>query len=211
MAFSPLTSPLRHNDCMRQPVLIVVGGLPATGKTTVARHVARELRAAYVRIDSIETAITRAEGRHEVTNGWDDPPGYLVGYEIAADQLRAGLDVIAESVNPLQITRDAWRETGLQAGARVVEVEFICSDALEHRRRVEERVLDIEDLKRPTWDEVINREYHPWSRERVVVDTAILGAEDAAHLIRTNTPGGLAAGRHDNFQSFATRTRPSTV
>lgn len=172
---------------MKQPVLIIVGGLPATGKTTVARHIARELRATYIRVDSIETAITRAEGQHEITNGWDDAPGYAVGYDIASDQLRIGLDVVAESVNPLQLTRDAWRNTGLRAGARVVEVELICSDAAEQRRRVEERAIDIADLKKPTWEEVIKREYEPWSRERVVVDTAILGADDAAHLILTRT------------------------
>lgn len=189
MAPAPLTHPSRHNGCMSQPVLIIVGGLPATGKTTVARYVARELRAAYIRVDSIETAITRAEGQHEVTNGWDHPPGYAVGRDITSDQLRNGMDVVAESVNPLQITRDAWRDAGLQAGALVAEVEFICSDAVEHRRRVDERVLDIADLKKPTWDEVIKREYEPWSRERLVIDTAILGVDEAAHLIRTKSNG----------------------
>jgi len=108
-----------------RPVLISVGGLPATGKTTVARTLAAELRAAYLRIDSIETAISRAEGQFVQTNGWDLPPGYLVGYDVAADQLRNGLDVVAESVNPLPASRDAWRDAGIRAGARVIEVEVV--------------------------------------------------------------------------------------
>lgn len=168
----------------RRPVLISIGGLPASGKTTVARALAVDLRAAYVRIDSIETAIGRSEGRFEPTNRWDLPPGYVVGYDLAADQLRNGLDVIAESVNPHQDSRDAWRDTGLDAGASVVEVEVVCSNVDEHRRRSEERVLDINGLAKPTWEQIRSREYDPWERDHVVVDTAILSVSESTRLIR---------------------------
>lgn len=166
------------------PVLISIGGLPATGKTTVARAVATERRAAYLRIDSIETAIDRAEGQHQQTNGWDLPPGYTVGYDVAADQLRTGLDVVAEAVNPLRVSRDAWRDAGRRAGARVVEVEIVCSDIGEHRRRAEERVLDIAGLSKPTWDQITNRDYEPWDRDRLVVDTATCDVDESTALIR---------------------------
>ena len=36
-------------------MLIVFGGLPGAGKTTIARELARQIGAAYVRIDSIDT------------------------------------------------------------------------------------------------------------------------------------------------------------
>jgi predicted kinase len=39
------------------PMLIIFGGLPATGKTTIARDLARQLGATYLRIDTIEQAI----------------------------------------------------------------------------------------------------------------------------------------------------------
>ena len=42
---------------MDQRMLIIFGGLPATGKTTIARELARQLGAVHVRIDSIEQAI----------------------------------------------------------------------------------------------------------------------------------------------------------
>lgn len=171
-------------DLDRGPVLISVGGLPATGKTTLARLLAGMLHAAYIRIDSIETAIARAEGGFRETNGWDLPPGYVVGYDVAADQLRTGLDVVADSVNPLHASRDAWRAAGRAFGARVVEVEVVCSDADEHRRRVEGRVLDIPELTNPTWQRITGREYDPWERDRVVVDTAVLGAEECARAVR---------------------------
>lgn len=166
------------------PTLLSVGGLPATGKTTLARALARELRAAYVRIDSIETAIGRAEGRWEGTNGWEGPPGYEVGHVVAADQLRNGLDVVAEAVNAHTTVRDAWRDAGLGVGARVVEVEVVCSDIVEHRRRAEERVLDVVGLSKPSWEQITNREYEVWERDRIVVDTAVAGVEEAVRSIR---------------------------
>lgn len=173
-----------------RPVLVCVGGLPATGKTTVARRLAADLAAAYVRIDTIEVALGRAEGRFEGANGWERPPGYLVAYEVAADQLRNGVDVVAESVNPVRASRDAWRAAGLAAGARVVEVEVVCSDATEHRRRAEQRVLDLPGLVGPSWAQIGDREYHSWERDRLVVDTAVLAVEESVRLVRSAVETG---------------------
>ncbi|NEE47115.1 adenylyl-sulfate kinase, partial [Streptomyces sp. SID8455] len=64
------------------------------------------------------------------------------------------------------------REAGTGAGVRVVEVEVICSDPAEHRHRLATRSCDIPGLPQPDWQEVLDREYKPWGREHVVVDTA---------------------------------------
>jgi hypothetical protein len=93
-------------------------------------------------------------------------------YALAYDNLLVGRDVIADSVNPWMLTRDAWRDVGVRAGARVVEVEVVCTDLQEHRRRVETRKSDVPGLILPDWQAVIERDYHPWDRDRVVVDTA---------------------------------------
>ena len=70
------------------------------------------------------------------------------------------------------LTRDAWRSTGLASGAEVLEVEVVCSDIEEHRRRIETRTSDIAGLVLPDWNAVVGLDYHPWNRERLVVDTA---------------------------------------
>lgn len=164
-------------------MLVVIGGLPAVGKTTIARVLARQLGAAFVRIDSIEQAILRATSLAQLVG----PEGYIVGYALAGDQLGNGLSVVADSVNPLAVTRDAWRETGLSQGARVVEVEVICSDPVEHRRRAESRTIDIADLRLPTWQEIIEREYHPWDRTHLVLDTATTSVPDCVNTIYRTT------------------------
>ncbi len=150
---------------MAGAVLIVLGGLAGAGKSAIARELAREIGAAHVRIDSIEQAL------REAIRGPMDDSGYRVAYAVAEDNLRAGRAVIADCVNPIEITREAWLAVARRAGADVVEVEIRCSDAEEHRSRVEGRSVDVPGLALPTWDEVVSREYEPWPRA-AAVDTA---------------------------------------
>lgn len=159
-------------------MLISFSGLPGAGKSTIARQLAQEIGAVWVRIDSIEQAI-RTCG---VLQGPMDGAGYQVGHAVAEDNLRLGRTVIADSVNPWMLTRDAWREAGRRAGVRILEVEVICSDAAAHRRRVETRAGDIAGLALPDWRAVATRDYHPWTRERLVIDTAV--ADVAACVAR---------------------------
>ena len=60
----------------------------------------------------------------------------------------------------------------VDADARYVNIEVVCSDTTEHRERVEGRVSTIPGLTLPTWQEVESREYHDWTVERIVLDTS---------------------------------------
>src|SRR5438552_2136166 len=113
-------------------MLIVLGGLPATGKTTIARLLATRVRATHLRIDTIEEAL-RSSG---TLKGDVGPAGYLVAYALAEDMLRLDQVVVADCVNPLRMTREAWRAVAARAGVPVVEVEVIRSDVEDHRRHV---------------------------------------------------------------------------
>ena len=161
---------------MTSPVLIVLSGRSGAGKTTIARALSRETGAVHVRIDSIEQALRNAG----VTVS---DHGYVVGYAVAEDNLRLGRAVVADSVNPWPLTRTAWRDVAARAGVPALDVEIVCSDAAEHRRRVEHRQADIRGHVLPTWVEVLDRDYRDWDTERLVVDTAGQNVDGCVRMI----------------------------
>ena len=168
-------------------VLVVFGGLPGTGKTTLARAFMRDWTATYLRIDEIEQAI-RSSG---ALRGEVGASGYMAAYALAESNLRLGRTVVADCVNPLAITREAWRRVAENSGARILEIEVICSDPVEHRRRVETRTSDVAELKLPSWEDVRRREYEPWDRPRLVIDTAMRSIAEALAEVRSRMKAGF--------------------
>ena len=168
--------------------LTVVGGLPAVGKTAVCREVLR-LRAearprsrppTWLRIDSIEQALRDSD---EMLPDMPAGAGYYVAAAVARDVLTSGGDVLVECVNPLPLTRRLWEETASALGCRFLAVEIVCSDKAEHRRRVQQRVSDIEGLELPDWRAVERRDYAPWPEADLRLDTARLTVTEAARAI----------------------------
>ena len=160
-------------------LLVVFAGPPGSGKSALARGVADALGATYLRIDTIETAIVYSHISYE-----DNPVGYVVAEWVAADQLIGGRPVIADAVNGVAATRDGWVALAARTGATLRFVEVLCSDAAEHRRRVETRVREMPGQHLPTWDEVVSRRYEPWPPElsdRLVVDNT---GDAAGHVAR---------------------------
>lgn len=162
------------------PVLVVLAGLPGVGKSTIARALLAHWPAVYLRIDTIEQAL-RDSG--VLVAGDVGAAGYRVGYALARTQLAQGLPVVADCVNPLPVTRDAWRAVARDTCVPVLEVEVVCPDAAEHRRRVETRAIDVPGLVAPTWQALLQRDYAPWEGAHLVVDTARSSATEAAQQI----------------------------
>ena len=97
---------------------------------------------------------------------------------------KIGRMVIADSVNSLRITRDAWVQVATRAQVSAVEIEVTCSDANEHQRRAETRITDIPGLRLPTWKEVVSREYDSWDRDHLVVDTMGRTLDENVNMLR---------------------------
>lgn len=162
---------------VKTPVLIVLGGLPGVGKTTIAREIVKRSPFAYLRIDVIEQAL-RVVGHQDV-----GPTGYVISYELAKSNLSSGTNVVADCVNPLTLTRNTWRSVAAGGAFKCLEVEVVCSDLTKHRDRVEGRNADIPAFKLPTWDDVQRIEYEEWITPHLVIDTALMSPGDAASLI----------------------------
>jgi hypothetical protein avisC_02550 len=180
----------------RRPLLVVVGGLPAVGKTAVCRALLGERPMTppmtWLRVDSIEQALRRSG---EMAPDMPGGAGYYAAAAVAGDVLSTGGDVLVECVNPLPITRRLWERTAVDAGSRLLQVELVCSDRDEHRRRVEQRVSDIEGLVLPDWRDVLQRDYAPWPEADLRLDTGRLEVTGAAELIARACSSSVSSTR----------------
>ncbi|MBP7901852.1 MAG: AAA family ATPase [Spirochaetes bacterium] len=160
-----------------KPVLYIFSGLSGAGKTVLAKALAERTESVYLRIDTIEQAI------RDLCAFGVQGEGYRLSYRIAEDNLRLGNSVIADSCNPWSLTRNEWQQTAEKSNADYINIEVVCSDRSEHRRRVESRCSDIPGLILPDWDKVINRKYDEWETQRILVDTAGKSAEESILML----------------------------
>jgi predicted kinase len=164
--------------------LVALAGLPGVGKSSIAHHLARRTGAIWLRIDSMDQAIWASGTAPSDLLDWT----YRAGQAIAADNMALGLDVIADCVNDCEEAREGWETAARKADAEVVWLEVVCSDADEHRRRIETRSTDIQGLSLPDWISVAGRPYASWKRDHLTVDTAHRSlevcVEEAFNLLR---------------------------
>lgn len=155
---------------MPRQKLIVLSGLPGTGKSTLATGLSQALSTAVFSVDPIEAAMWRS-GISKAQTG-------IAAYEIAAtlanDHLKTGHSVIVDAVNPVEAPRAVWRKLAETHHVALILIECICTDPIVHRNRIVARVREIEGMPEITWDRVLERqaEYEPWNEARLILDTS---------------------------------------
>ncbi|CAM4005239.1 AAA family ATPase [Pseudoalteromonas byunsanensis] len=132
----------------------------------MARYLASEIGAVYLRIDTLEQTIKNI--------GFDVncDEGYQVTFALAADNLKNGVSVVADSINPVDESRRAWCDVASKAHSAYKEIEVFCSNQSEQRARIETRKSDIPHLRLPDWQSVLDRDYQPWITAQYRIDTA---------------------------------------
>ncbi|WP_035274540.1 AAA family ATPase [Desulfogranum japonicum] len=146
--------------------LYIFSGLPGVGKTTLAKALANSIKATYLRIDTIE------QGIRDLCDFKVEGEGYRLAYKIASDNLLLGNNVIADSCNPIKLTRNEWQEVAVTANASFVNIEIICSIKEIHKQRATSRSSDIPNLNLPRWQNILEREYDEWIEEHIIIDTS---------------------------------------
>ena len=153
-----------------RPMLLVMSGLPGTGKSELARQLGRRLRIPVFSVDPIESAMLRAGIAASFETGL---AAYLVAEALADSQLGLGHDAIVDAVNAVEPAKDMWRSLAAKHATALRIVECCCSDEKLHRERLAGRHRDlVENFREPTWDDVAQRrlESTPWSEPRLLVD-----------------------------------------
>jgi predicted kinase len=152
------------------PTLIVLSGLPASGKTVVAEGLARARSIPLISVDPIEAAMWRAGLDKEGTG----LAAYLVAQALADENLRLRLSVIVDAVNPVEAPRAAWRDLARKHRVNLKVIECVCADDAILRKRIESRVHSVAAERGLTWKSFLQRraEYEAWTDPRLVLDTS---------------------------------------
>jgi predicted kinase len=151
--------------------LIVLSGLPGSGKSVLAEGLSRSLSVPVFSIDPIEAAMRRG-GLAKAQTG---VAAYDVAIALADEHLRLGHSVIADAVNPVEAPRAAWRNLAKKYRAGLKIIECVCADEAAHRRRIAARVRKIDGMPEITWARGLERraEYEAWADARLTLDTSV--------------------------------------
>lgn len=128
-------------------MLILMRGLPAVGKSTLARAIGRELKIPVLDKDDIGDILFPVLRRHEAVN----PLCYDVLWAMARTQLSLGTSVIVDS--PLRFPADYERVLAWAGplGATVRPIRVTCSDHAIWAKRLEGRSQHMPEHRFRTW------------------------------------------------------------
>ena len=148
--------------------LIVLSGLPGTGKSAIADGLGRTLRLPVLSVDPIESAIMRAGIEHSFETGL---AAYIVAEALADRNMANGLGTVIDAVNSVEPARDMWRGLARKHGATLVIIESIVSDRTVHAARLASRNRGLA-LAEPTWEDVERRrsEWTSWPEPHLTLD-----------------------------------------
>jgi predicted kinase len=150
--------------------LVVMTGLPCSGKSTVAYGIAGALQWPVFSVDPIDSAM-RGDGVDPDTAG---SAAYSVAAALAAEQLGLGISVVIDAVNAHPEAREMWRDLAARTGAHLLLIECACHDEMLHRARVSARVRRLAHYPELTWDyvEETRATYAPWEMEKLQLETS---------------------------------------
>lgn len=181
---------------MSQPLLVIVGGAPASGKTTLGRRLAADFRLPYIGKDDIKESLYDTLGTGDLT--WSRRLGratYHLMYLLVEMELRAGRSMIVESNFEVQYATPVFHD--LLARYDALPFQILCraepavlQARYQHRATTGERhpghldhLLAVEFA-----DRIHHYELLPIGGESVVLDTtdlAMIEYSSVAHQLQS--------------------------
>jgi predicted kinase len=139
------------------PTLVLVTGLPGTGKSTIADAVASRIRAAVLAHDWAMSGLQRFPAIQQVLDAMDPPRHRAVGWSIllalARAQLRRRTPVVLDGVARAPEIQ-LCRAVAVEESARLIVIQTECPDVVIHRSRIAGRRREIPNWYELDWDHV---------------------------------------------------------
>jgi hypothetical protein len=157
--------------------LIVMSGVPGTGKSTLADEIAKALRVPSFAGDWLLGALTPFGGYH-LSNLLDMADELLT--TLAMRQLALGQSAILDFPTERAATRERWRSLAAAYGVGMRVIICVCSDAATHRQRAEHRRRAIPGWHDAgDWADIERRreQFPPWHGDTLIID-AVNPVED---------------------------------
>ncbi|MCI0689650.1 MAG: ATP-binding protein [Sporichthyaceae bacterium] len=165
-------------------MLILLSGVPATGKSAVADELSRVLPAPVFSVDPIESAILGAGLEQSYVTGL---AAYGVAQNLVDTHLALGHTVIADAVNSAEEARAVWRDIADTRGVRLKVVQCVCSDERLHRDRLQARRRNLPpQFPEPTWSDIQRQrdKFVPWLDDHLVIDSVRPLADNVGRVLR---------------------------
>jgi predicted kinase len=150
-------------------MLVVVGGLPGTGKSTLAAAIGETIGAPVFVKDVIEASLWRS-GIGADQGSWQVAEDLLT--TLAGAQLERRSRAVVDTVARVEESRVTWRRLADATGSSFALIECVCSDDAVHRSRLDGRVRGIPGWYEVAWSdvEVAKQRWIPWADDRLVLD-----------------------------------------
>lgn len=167
-------------------MLIMVTGLPATGKSTIARNLAKRLHGTLLRTDLIRKELHPKPGytREEKELIYD------VMLLLTKYLLRAGITVVLDGTFYKRSLRRKVYTVAARTKSHLKIIECACPEHVI-KRRMERRARRKRNLSDADYEvyKKIASQFEPISRKHIVVDTSMFlkqNIEEIMHKIRTD-------------------------
>ncbi len=163
-------------------MIIMVSGLPGSGKTFFSRHLQKELTAHYLSTDMIREELGK--------KGDYDPQTKQLVYERMVEKaekhLQQGMDVIVDATFHKSSRRDLFRRLALKMGHELVVIEIKASEQTVWQRLAKSRKHSEADYR---VYQKIREESEPLSQPHLTLRSDVLSIEEMVTLAKKRIYG----------------------